>query len=141
MAIIGGRLPAWQRPGRVLLIVVALFGLATIGVGFSRSLPVTVVLLVICGALDNISVVIRLSLEQLVVPDYIRGRVGAVHFVFIGMSNELGAAESGIAAEVIGVVPAIVAGGALATIVVGIVAFKWPALANMPPLAQLNPET
>ncbi|MBA3501264.1 MAG: MFS transporter [Myxococcota bacterium] len=141
MAIIGGRLAAWQRPGRVLLIVVALFGLVTIGVGLSRSLPVTVVLLVICGALDNISVVIRLSLEQLVVPDYIRGRVGAVHFVFIGMSNELGAAESGIAAELLGVVPAIVVGGALATIIVGIVALKWPALANMPPLAQLTPET
>ena len=140
MAIIGSRLPAWQRPGRVLLIVVALFGLATIGIGLSRSLPLTVLLLVACGALDNISVVIRLTLEQLVVPDYIRGRVGAVHFVFIGMSNELGAAESGIAAEVLGVVPAIVAGGALATIVVGIVALKWSALAKMPPLAQLTPE-
>jgi len=134
-------LPAWQRPGRVLLIVVALFGLATIGIGLSRSLPLTVLLLVACGALDNISVVIRLTLEQLVVPDHIRGRVGAVHFVFIGMSNELGAAESGIAAEVLGVVPAIVAGGALATIVVGIVVLKWPALAKMPPLAQLTPET
>ena len=141
MAIIGGRLPAWQRPGRVLLIVVALFGMATVGVGLSRSLPATVGLLFLCGALDNISVVIRLTLEQLVVPDYIRGRVGAVHFVFIGMSNELGAAESGIAAEVLGIVPAIVAGGALATIVVGIVALKWPALAKMPPLAQLTPET
>jgi len=61
--------------------------------------------------------------------------------VFIGMSNELGAAESGIAAELLGVVPAIVAGGALATIVVGIVVLKWPALAKMPPLAQLTPET
>jgi MFS family permease len=141
MAIIGGRLPPWQRPGYVLLIVVALFGAATIGVGLSRSLPLTVVLLVVCGALDNISVVIRLTLEQLVVPDYIRGRVGAVHFVFIGMSNELGAAESGIAADVLGVVPAIVVGGAVAMIVVVVVAVKWPALAKMPPLAQLTPES
>jgi MFS family permease len=139
MAIIGGRLAAWQRPGRVLLIVVALFGLATIGVGLSQSLPLTVGLLVICGALDNISVVIRLSLEQLVVPDHIRGRVGAVHFVFIGMSNELGAAESGLAAGVLGVVPAIVAGGALAIVVTGAVAWRFRELARMPPLAELKP--
>lgn len=139
MAVIGGRLPPWKRPGRVLLIVVALFGLATIGVGLSTSTPLTIGLLVVCGALDNISVVIRLTLEQLVVPDAIRGRVGAVHFVFIGMSNELGAAESGLASDVLGVVPAIVAGGALAVIVVGAVAVKWPALAQMPPLAELRP--
>jgi predicted MFS family arabinose efflux permease len=140
MAIVGGRLRAWQRPGRVLLIVVALFGLATIGVGLSRWLPVTVVLLFVCGALDNISVVIRLTLEQLVVPDAIRGRVGAVHYVFIGMSNELGATESGLAADLVGIVPAIAGGGAVAVIVVGIVALRWPALARMPPLAELRPE-
>ena len=139
MAVFGGRLPPWQRPGRVLLIVVALFGVATIGIGLSRSLPLTVALLFACGALDNISVVIRLTLEQLVVPDAIRGRVGAVHFVFIGMSNELGAAESGLAARLIGVVPAIVAGGAIAMLVVGVVALNWPALARMPPLAELRP--
>ena len=139
MAVIGGRLPPWQRPGRVLLIVVALFGLATIGFGLSTSFPLSVVLLFVCGALDNISVVIRLTLEQMVVPDAIRGRVAAVHFVFIGMSNELGAAESGAAAGLIGTVPAIVAGGAIAIIVVGVVALKWRELAAMPPLAELKP--
>ena len=139
MAILAGRLPAYRRPGRVLLIVVALFGLATIGVGLSRSLPLTVVLLVACGALDNISVVIRLTLEQMVVPDAIRGRVSAVHYVFIGMSNELGAAESGLAASLVGTVPAIVGGGALAVVVVGIVALTWRSLATMPPLAELKP--
>jgi MFS family permease len=139
MAVIGGRLRPWRRPGRVLLVVVALFGAATVGLGLSRSLPVTVGLLFLCGALDNISVVIRLTLEQLVVPDSIRGRVSAVHFVFIGMSNELGAAESGLAARLIGLVPTIVAGGALAVIVVGVVALRWPALAGMPPLAELKP--
>ncbi len=139
MAVIGGRLRPWRRPGRVLLIVVALFGAATIGVGLSRWLPLTVGLLFICGALDNVSVVIRLTLEQLVVPDAIRGRVGAVHFVFIGMSNELGAAESGLAARLIGTVPTIVAGGALAMLVVAVVALRWPSLARMPPLAELRP--
>lgn len=141
MAVIGGRLPAWKRPGRVLLIVVALFGVATVGFGLSTSFPLSLVLLFLCGALDNISVVIRLTLEQLVVPDAIRGRVSAVHFVFIGMSNELGAAESGLAAHAIGAVPAIVVGGGLAVIVVGVVALKWRELANMPPLAELQPET
>ena len=139
MAIIGGRLPAWKRPGRVLLIVVALFGVATSLIGVSTSLPLTVALLVICGALDNISVVIRLTLEQLVVPDEIRGRVSSVHYVFIGMSNELGAAESGLAAWLVGTVPAIVGGGAVAVVVVGVVALVWKDLARMPPLSELKP--
>jgi MFS family permease len=139
MAVIGGQMPAWRQPGRVLLIVVALFGLATVGFGLSTWFPLSLLLLVACGALDNISVVIRLTLEQLVVPDAIRGRVSAVHFVFIGMSNELGAAESGVAAYFLGTVPAIVAGGALAVAVVGVVAVRWRALAGMPPLAELQP--
>ena len=138
MAVAGGRMPPWKRPGRVLLIVVALFALATMGFGLSTSFPLSVVLLVVCGALDNISVVIRLTLEQMVVPDAIRGRVSAVHYVFIGMSNELGAAESGGAAWLVGTVPAIVGGGAVALIVVGVVAAKWRELAKMPPLAELR---
>ena len=93
MAIAAQRMRPWRRPGRVLLIVVALFGLATVAFGLSTSFPLSVALLFVCGALDNVSVVIRLTLEQMVVPDAIRGRVSAVHFVFIGMSNELGAAE------------------------------------------------
>lgn len=139
MAIVAGRLPAWRRPGRVLLIVVALFGAATIGFGLSTSFPLSVALLFACGALDNISVVIRLTLEQMVVPDAIRGRVAAVHFVFIGMSNELGAAESGLAAGLLGTVPAIVAGGALAIVVTGLIALRFRELARMPPLAELRP--
>lgn len=139
MAVVGHYLPAWRRPGRVLLVVVALFGLATIGFGLSTSFPLSVVLLFACGALDNVSVVIRLTLEQMVVPDAIRGRVSAVHFVFIGMSNELGAAESGLAAHLLGTVPAIVAGGAVAVLVVAAVSLRWPELAAMPPLADLTP--
>ena len=121
-------------------MVVALFGLATVGFGLSTSFPLSVALLFACGALDNISVVIRLTLEQMVVPDHIRGRVSAVHFVFIGMSNELGAAESGAAAWLIGTVPAIVVGGGLAMLVVGAVALRWPQLAAMPPLDDLAPD-
>jgi hypothetical protein len=139
MVVIGGRMPAWRRPGRVLLIVVALFGVATMAFGLSRSFPLSVALLIACGALDNNSVVIRLTTEQMVVPDDIRGRVSAVHYVFIGMSNELGAAESGLAAELFGTVPAIVGGGAIAVLVVLAVSARWPALRHMPPLAELKP--
>jgi len=138
MALVGGRIPAWRRPGRVLLLVVALYGVATIGVGLSTWLPLTAACLFACGALDNISVVIRLTLEQLVVPDAIRDRVAAVHNVFIGMSNELGAAESGAAAALVGTVPAIVGGGVIAVVVVAVIVVKWPQLAAMPPLAQLK---
>ena len=139
MAIIGGRLPAWRRPGRVLLIVVALYGIATVGIGLSRWFPVTGALLFACGALDNISVVIRLTLEQLIVPDPIRGRVAAVHNVFIGMSNELGAAESGLAAHLVGTTLAIAGGGVAAVLVAAVVWSRWPELARMPPLAELKP--
>jgi MFS family permease len=139
MASFGQRLPAWKRPGRVLLIVVALFGAVTVAFGFSHSFALSVGLLVVMGALDNISVVIRLTLEQMVVPDAIRGRVSAVHYVFIGMSNELGGAESGVAAYLVGTVPAIAGGGAVAILVVGLVALKWRELAAMPPLDQLQP--
>ncbi len=140
MAFIGTRLPPWKRPGRVLVIVVALFGAVTIGFGLSRSFALSLILLAISGALDNISVVIRITLEQLVVPDEIRGRVSAVHSVFIGMSNELGELESGLAATLIGAVPAIVAGGAVAMVVVGLVAVVWPEIVRMPPLSELKPE-
>lgn len=140
MALVGTRLPPWKRPGRVLLIVVALFGAVTIAFGLSRSFTASVILLAVSGALDNISVVIRISLEQLVVPDAIRGRVSAVHSVFIGMSNELGELESGVAATLLGTAPAIVAGGAVAMLVVGLVAVVWPEIARIPPLAELKPE-
>jgi MFS family permease len=139
MALIGARLPPWRRPGRVLLVVVALYGAATIGFGLSRSFALSVGLLALSGAFDNISVVIRITLEQLVVPDAIRGRVSAVHSVFIGMSNELGELESGVAATLIGAVPAIVAGGAVAIAVVLVTMVRWPALAQMPPLSELSP--
>ena len=142
MAVLAGRLgPPWEAAGpRAADRRPCLFGAAMVGFGLSTWFPLSVALLVIGGALDNISVVIRLTLEQMVVPDAIRGRVSAVHFVFIGMSNELGAAESGGAAALIGTVPAIVAGGAVAIMVAGIVATSMRALAKMPPLAELKPE-
>jgi MFS family permease len=138
MAMASHRLPPWRRPGRVLLVVVALYGVATIGFGLSRSFPLSLVLLTIGGGLDNVSVVIRMTLEQMCVPDAIRGRVSAVHHIFLGMSNELGELESGVAAHLIGAAPAIVLGGAVAIAVAAAVAARWPELVRMPPLAELT---
>ena len=140
MASLGGKLHELEAPGSRLLGRRRAVRRGHDRFGLSTWFPLSVVLLVVMGALDNISVVIRLTLEQMVVPDAIRGRVSAVHYVFIGMSNELGGAESGLAAFLIGTIPAIVAGGAVAIAVVGIVAVKWRKLATMPPLDQLQPE-
>lgn len=119
-------LPPFRRAGRTLLLVVAGFGLATVVFGLSRSFPLSLLMLAALGALDNVSVVIRTTLLLTRTPDELRGRVNAVHFVFIGISNELGAFESGVAAALLGAVGAVVAGGIGTVIVVGLVALAWP---------------
>jgi MFS family permease len=86
----------FQRAGRVLLWAVAGFGVATIVFGSSRNFALSVAMLVLCGITDNVSVVIRHTLVQLLTPDDKRGRVSAVNSLFIGTSNELGGFESGI---------------------------------------------
>jgi len=138
MALTTTRLDPWKRPGRVLLTAVALFGLVMMAFGASRSFPLSMALLILAGVLDNISVVIRVTLEQIVTPDALRGRVSAVNFVFIGLSNELGAFESGVAAALLGVVPSVVVGGAVTMIVVGVVARAWPQLWRIGPLTELR---
>lgn len=141
MALLTTRLDPWKRPGRVLLTVVALFGLVMMAFGASRSFPLSMGLLVLAGVLDNVSVVIRVTLEQIVTPDHLRGRVSAVNFVFIGLSNELGAFESGVAAALLGVVPSVVVGGAVTLIVVGVVSRVWPQLWRIGPLTELQSAT
>jgi MFS family permease len=140
MALIGTRLSPWKRPGRVLLLVVAGFGVVILGFGFSRSFALSLGLLFVSGALDNISVVIRMTLEQLITPDHMRGRVSAIHYVFIGLSNELGEFESGIAAGLLGPIGAVLFGGAATLAVVGAVAILSPSLVRLGPLSQLKAE-
>lgn len=139
MALLATRLPPWRRPGRVLLLTVVGYGVAMMGFGLSRSFWLSVGLLVLSGALDNISVIIRITLEQVVVPDEIRGRVGAVHYVFIGMSNELGELESGVAAQLLGPVMAVTLGGVVAVGAAAYGAARWRALRTLPPLHELKP--
>lgn len=111
-----------------MLWSVAMFGVATIGFGLSRLLPLSLACLVTLGAADMFSVYVRQSLIQLSTPDAMRGRVGAVSTLFISASNELGEAESGFLAALIGPVAAVVAGGAGALAVTLLWARLFPEL-------------
>jgi MFS family permease len=134
-ALVVAHLPPFRRAGRTLLLVVAGFGLATIVFGLSRSFALSLLMLGLLGALDNISVVIRSTLLLTRTPDDMRGRVNAVHFVFIGISNELGAFESGVAAALLGTVGAVAAGGVGTLLVVALVALIWPEVRRLGRLA------
>jgi MFS family permease len=118
--------PPLQRAGRALLLSVTVFGLATIGFGLSHWFWLSLLMLLVCGAADNVSVVVRHTLVQLLTPDEKRGRVSAVNNLFIGTSNELGEFESGTVAHWFGPVVAAVSGGVGTILVVLGVAWWWP---------------
>jgi MFS family permease len=124
-------LPIERRVGAWMFGGVAVFGLATLVMGWTDSLPVALVALVLLGAGDMVSVYIRHLLVQYETPDEIRGRVSAVNSVFIGASNELGEFESGITAGWFGLVRAILLGGAATLAVTGIWAALFPVLSKM----------
>jgi MFS family permease len=125
-ALVLAHRPPLQKAGRAMLLAVAGFGLATIGFGFSRWFWLSFLMLFICGSLDNISVVVRHTLVQLLTPDEKRGRVSAVNSLFIGTSNELGGFESGLVAHLLGPVFSVVSGGIGTILVVAAVAAVWP---------------
>jgi MFS family permease len=118
--------PPLQKAGRALLLSVTAFGLATIGFGISTWFWLSLVFLLSCGAVDNISVVVRHTLVQMLTPDEKRGRVSAVNNLFIGTSNELGEFESGTVAHWLGPVFSVVSGGVGTILVVVAVALIWP---------------
>lgn len=111
MALWLARRPLERRVGRKMLVAVGVFGLAMVGFGLSTSFPLSLACLVVAGAADMVSVVVRQTLVQLETPDSMRGRVAAVNTLFIGASNELGEFESGLVAGLLGTVPATVLGG------------------------------
>ncbi|MEX1018764.1 MAG: MFS transporter [Litorilinea sp.] len=113
-------LPPMKRAGRTLLAVVAGFGVATIIFGLSTNMWLSLMMLFLTGAFDNVSMVIRQTLLQMLTPDHMRGRVSAVSSVFVGASNELGGLESGLVAHWFGPVFSVVSGG-IGTIVVVVV--------------------
>jgi MFS family permease len=139
MALITTRIRPWPRPGVALLWVVAGFGVAMIGFGLSRSFALSLVCLYFTGVFDNVSVVIRLTLEQMITPDHLRGRVAAINYVFIGFSNEFGAFESGATAALFGPTLSVVGGGFATLIVVLMVHAAWPQLSRIGPLHTLAP--
>jgi MFS family permease len=131
MATYLARRAPFQKSGQTLLLAVAGFGIATIIFGVSTSFWLSMAMLALLGALDNISVVIRHILVLTHTPDEMRGRVGAVNAVFIGASNELGGFESGVAASLLGPVGAVVFGGLGTLVVVGLIARVSPQLRRL----------
>ena len=111
-----------------MLWSVAAFGLLTVIFGLSQNLALSLVALVLLGAADMVSVIVRHTLVQLATPDEMRGRVSAVNMVFIGASNEVGQFESGVTAQWLGTVPAVVLGGLGTIVVVALWAWLFPTL-------------
>jgi MFS family permease len=127
-ALIQARHPPDRRVGLKLLLAVSVFGSATLVFAFSNSFTVSLLALLVLGASDMVSVNIRASLVQFATPDALRGRVAAVNMLFIGTSSELGAFESGVAAALLGTVPAVALGGIATLVVVALWAWFFPAL-------------
>jgi MFS family permease len=130
MALLLAYRPIRKRAGATMLWCVAGFGVFTMVFGFSGSLPLSLISLFFVGAADMVSVVVRGVLIQVETPDEMRGRVNAVDMIFIGASNELGEFESGLAAQWLGAVPAVVLGGVGTIIVTLLWAWMFPELRN-----------
>jgi MFS family permease len=140
MAIVVAHWPLRRYEGRVMLACVAAFGVFTIIFGLSHNLFLSLTTLVLLGASDMISVIVRHTLIQLGTPDEMRGRVSAVNMVFIGASNEVGQFESGLTAQWFGTVPAVVFGGAATIAVVLLWSWFFPTLRNVDRLENQQPE-
>ncbi|MFN8309426.1 MAG: MFS transporter [Chitinophagales bacterium] len=123
--------PPVKSAGKNLFIAVTGFGLATIGFAFSHNFILSFFMLFLTGAFDNISVVIRQTILQLMTPDDMRGRVSSVNQIFISSSNEIGAFESGVAAKMLGTVPSVVFGGCMTLAVVGLIYTLVPSMRKL----------
>lgn len=131
MSIFLTRRPPFNKAGRNLLVGVFGFGVSIILFALSRSFYAAIFALMIGGAFDNISVVIRATIIQLFTPDNMRGRVASVNSIFIGSSNELGSFESGLAAKIMGLIPSIIFGGSMTLATVTAVRFFAPKLKSL----------
>ncbi len=125
--VLAGR-PIRRHVGRLLFGAVAAFGVFTVAFGASRSFALSLITLALLAGADMVSVLIRSTLGPLFTPPALQGRVGAVEHVFIGASNELGAFESGVAAALLGAVPAVILGGVLSIAVAIVWAWRFPQL-------------
>lgn len=121
MAFIMAVYPPSKKAGLALIWSVIAFGIFTILFAISTTYLMAFAMLFFTGAFDNVSVVVRHSILQLMTPDNMRGRVSAINSVFIGSSNEIGAFESGATAKLFGLVPSIIVGGGLTVFVVAVI--------------------
>jgi len=120
-----------RRAGLKMFVAVIIFGLATIVFAVSRSIALSLLALAVLGAADTVSMVIRIALVQLATPDAMRGRVGAVNYLFVNASNQLGQFESGLTAAFLGAMPAALLGG-VGTVLVALLWMKlFPALRTL----------
>jgi MFS family permease len=120
--------PPMKTAGKSLLLAVAAYGLATVLFALSKNFWLSFFLLAMTGALDNVSVVVRHTILQLMTPESMRGRVSSVNMIFIGSSNEIGAFESGVAARLMGTVASVIFGGGMTLLIVGLTAKLAPKL-------------
>jgi hypothetical protein len=140
-ALVIARRPIHRRAGGTLFTVVAMYGVTMIAFGLSETMWLSLAALAVGGGVDMVSVVLRQTILPLVTPDELRGRVNAVEMVFISASNELGAFESGVAAALVGAVPAVVVGG-VATIAIAAIWWRvFPDLRAVDRLDDLRPAT
>ncbi len=131
MSFVIAYIPPFRKAGRTLLLTVVGFGVATIVFGISRSFWLSLLMLGLTGAFDNISVVIRSTLLMTRTPNAMLGRISAVNFIFVGASNELGGFESGLAAQFFGPVIAVAGGGIGTILAVLLVALFWPEMRRL----------
>jgi MFS family permease len=123
--------PPMRNTGKTLFYCVAGFGLCMIAFALSANIYLSAFILVLSGAFDNVSVVVRASVLQIFTPDEMKGRVASVNSIFIGSSNELGAFESGLAARLMGLIPSVIFGGTMTLLVVSVVARKSKVLRKL----------
>lgn len=131
MAAVVVHWPPVRNTGKKLLWAVFGFGICMIIFGISKNYYLSIFILALSGAFDNISVVVRGTIMQSLIPADMKGKVYAVNSIFIGSSNEIGAFESGLAAKLMGVVPSVVFGGTMTLLVVIFTSFKAPKLKNL----------
>jgi MFS family permease len=140
MGLFVAHLPPFKRAGRAMLLGVAGFGLVTVVFGLSTNFWLSWGMLFLAGASDNVSVVVRHTLVNLVTPDAMRGRVSAVNSIFIGSSNELGGFESGVVARLFTPVISVVSGGIMTLLVVATWARCFPTMRKFGNLAEVSEE-
>lgn len=137
MTIFLSRSSTRMRTGGYLFSAVTGFGICILIFGLSRDFYLSITALALSGAFDSVSMVIRSGAVQLSSPDHMRGKISSVNSIFIGSSNEIGELESGIAAKLIGTVPAVYFGGVICLLTVAATAYLSPTLRKLD-LAQLN---